>query len=480
LAGLEVALVPDADEAGRKAMAAIAQQLLKLGCTLTLIDSADRPAKWDIADHHGSAAELVAWMRGRAKPIQAPTVKPPERLQTSPEPGAQVYAQAAPRGSLAVLWGEYGLARKATGRPYANSSNVRLIVAGVGDMDLYYDAFALRVMCGARAWDDEHLAQFHDHIQSKLGIAEMAKGTVQEGVLAYAYQHPRHPVRAWLDSLAWDEQSRVPQLFAQGFGARNTEYTRAVSRCFMIGMVARIFAPGCKADSMPILEGPQGAGKSSALKILGGPYYAEIHESMTSKDFYLAITGWMLCEISELNSMRQKDVEYVKGVISTAVDVYRKPYGHNTERVPRQCVFAGTTNSDEWNSDDTGARRFWPIRCGRINLEWLSEHREQLFAEALQLYREGQDWWTVPAAEAEIQRAARRRGDLWEEMIANYCLGRSVVTLSMVADAIGVRASEASTQDYVRIASLVKNLGFRKTQKREGDRIVKSWVRVPT
>jgi putative DNA primase/helicase len=212
----------------------------------------------------------------------------------------------------------------------------------------------------------------------------------------YAFHRQRNPPKEWLESLEWDREERLWCLLSKGLGATHDDYSAAVGRCFMVGMVARVMNPGCKVDCMPIFEGSQGLGKSTALKIIGGPYFAEIHESITSKDFYLAIAGKMLCEISELHAFRRAEIERIKGIITTATDRFRVPFGTFAADHPRSCVFAGTTNLDDWNTDETGARRFWPVRCFDIDRDWLSEHRHQIFAEAVHRYVAGESWWDVP------------------------------------------------------------------------------------
>jgi predicted P-loop ATPase len=171
---------------------------------------------------------------------------------------------------------------------------------------------------------------------------------------------------------------------------------------------------------MPILEGSQGTGKSSALRVLGGEWFAECHESITTKDFYQVLKGAWLVEISEMHSFDRSEVERIKGIISCAVDRYRAPYGRNAEDHPRQSVFAGTTNRDDWQRDDTGARRFWAVRCGAIDTAWLAVHRDQLFAEAVARFRAGESWWSVPSAEAAAEADERRPRDTWEDALRSF------------------------------------------------------------
>src|SRR5690606_16976269 len=156
-------------------------------------------------------------------------------------------------------------------------------------------------------------------------------------------------------SLKWDGTSRIERLMIEGFGTLDSQYYREISRCFLISIAARICEPGCKVDTMPVFEGPQGNRKSSALRALGGKFFTECHEKVTSKDFYSVLHGHFLVEIAEMDAFSGAQVETIKGVISNQVDRYRLPYDKHATSNPRQCVFAGTTNRRDWNRDETGA-----------------------------------------------------------------------------------------------------------------------------
>ena len=161
---------------------------------------------------------------------------------------------------------------------------------------------------------------------------------------------------------------------------------------------------------MPVLEGSQGTFKSTGLPILGGKWFAEVHQSIDSKDFYLALSGKLLLEISEMHSFSKAEVERLKGVMSCQVDRYRAPYERRAADHPRRCVFAGTTNRDDWNRDETGARRFWPVVCGHIDLDWLTGHRDQLLAEAVYKFKKG-----ATGGKSRVNTpSANRTRDVWK------------------------------------------------------------------
>jgi hypothetical protein len=215
----------------------------------------------------------------------------------------------------------------------------------------------------------------------------------------------------------WDGVERLKDLMTLGFGIvyaprddeeeaerleheETEKYIVAVGRNFLIGAIARALRPGCKVDTMPIFMGPQGAFKSTAMGIIGGPFYREISEPPTSKDFYMQLQGVWIGEVAELASISGTKVETakVKAMLSRQTDNFRPPYGRESRDYPRRVVFAGTSNPSGTGSlrDETGNRRYDPVACGTIDLEWLRTNRDQLIAEALKEYENGASWWEVP------------------------------------------------------------------------------------
>ena len=147
-----------------------------------------------------------------------------------------------------------------------------------------------------------------------------------------------------------------------------------------------------------------------------------------------------------MHSFTKAEVERLKGVMSCQVDRYRAPYERRAADHPRRCVFAGTTNRDDWNRDETGARRFWPVVCGHIDLDWLTQHRDQLLAEAVYKFKNGATWWEVPREHAEREQDARRVEDPWQPIIADWLIGRTETTTNEILQPLHPRWTRPDDQ----------------------------------
>lgn len=189
----------------------------------------------------------------------------------------------------------------------------------------------------------------------------------------------------YLRKTVWDKEPRLDSWLTKAYGAPEDEYHKAVGANFWKGMVKRIIQPGCKFDTVLILEGKQGCGKSTSLSIIGGAWHLETTLRADSKDFFLQFKGKLIVEFSEGETMSRTETKNMKAMISTQVDTYRAPYGRVMKDVPRRCVFAMSTNQDEYLKDESGNRRFYPVEVvlPMVNFKWLKENRDQLFAEAL-------------------------------------------------------------------------------------------------
>lgn len=389
--------------------------------------------------------------------------------------------------STMVRWSDLGLELSDRGVPHPNLDNATRILERHPAMlgAFWFDEFLGRVLTTwdspdePREWSDSDDVRLALWMQRTISIGKMAVGTARDAVTAAAMQNRRNECTEWLRAQRWDGVRRLHQFIAIGFGAEQNAYTEAVGRCWLVSMVARALNPGCKVDTMPVFEGAQGARKSSGLEALVGKrWFAEAAESVMSKDFFQTLQGKLLVEIAEMDTFSRAEVAAVKRVITCKVDRYRAPYGRRAEDHPRMCVFAGTTNEDEYLRDATGARRFWPVRCGDVDTEWLTKWRGQLFAEAVKLYDAGTPWWDVPVDDARHEQEQRRVSDEWEHLIADWLGMNMETTVSEVLEgALKITPDCWDRQTQMRVASVLKAIGWRKKgDARRNGRVVKVWA----
>lgn len=505
LAGRRVLLWPDADPPGVEAMQGVAGVLLPLGCVLGRVEAEGLPDGYDAADAvaaglHG--APLRDWLRARERVIEL-HVDPPQEPQRVHAPGNIIggtFDQTPPPDdtphpaeipeafSAAALVQHAGIKVTKHG-PHQNLSNaVRMVRAMIEQRhlsELWWDEFLQQVRYQGAEWADRDTLALTTDLQHNFAFEKLGTGLVDQAVSLVAWEQRRNCAKEWLQALRWDGTERLSYLLAEGFGTARTDYTMAVGRCFVMGMAARVLMPGCKLDYLPVFEGEQGVMKSQALAVIGGPWFTETMESVTSKDFYLSLQGKMLVEIAEFSSFRRAESEAIKAAISRPTDRFRVPYEKRPADHPRSCAFAATTNDTEWNLDPTGARRFWPVRCGSIVLEWIAHAREQLFAEAVALLGRvsisastaervaaGAAWWDVPTPEARVEQDARYQSDTVATGMRLYVEAQREPFTTLHVLQYGLRVEGAQLYDRAlqsRVRAQLLHWGYRNGVK-DGER----------
>lgn len=323
-----------------------------------------------------------------------------------------------------------------------------------------------------RVLSDADVISLQEHLQLA-GLATLSKDTTHNAADVIARENSFHPVCDWLRGLEWDGVPRLDNWLCRYMGAEDSPYTRQVGRMFLIGMVARVKMPGCKMDYILILEGAQGAAKSTALAILGGRWFSDSMPDLRfGKDVSQHIRGKWLIEIPELEGMRKAEVTQLKAFLSRRKEQYRPSYGRREVFEDRQCVFAGSTNETEYLRDGTGNRRFWPVKvAASIDIEALIRDRDQLFAEAWDALGWGEHWWPDRNFEREYMREEqekRRELDPWLDAVREAVHLEDCVTVQLVAEAIDIPLTALDRQKQMRIAACLKELGFERRHRRKG------------
>jgi predicted P-loop ATPase len=326
-------------------------------------------------------------------------------------------------------------------------------------------------LTGQVEWCNEPLCDSdYVDIQTMIEQAGFApsKTDIPAAVARTALFNKYHPIRDYLDALKWDGTKRLDRFLHILFGAADGPYERAVGAKWMIGAVARVYQPGCKMDTMLVLEGPQGLKKSTALRTLfGAAYFTEmVNELRDHKRFVEQIAGKWVVEFAELSALRKADVELVKAIITMQVDKTRPSYGRHTVEYLRQCVLAASVNpkaGQGYLTDSTGNRRFWPVACTKIDLSRLERKRDQLWAEAVSRFRDGEQWWLTDeeAKLAVREQDSRMQGDAWEDTIANYLTpGFAYTSAQLLIEAIKMPIAQHDQRAKDRVAGIMADLGW--------------------
>lgn len=353
--------------------------------------------------------------------------------------------------------------------------------------------------CAGDAFHEDH------HVEAvQIWFAKRAhepnKAALIDAIHHAARQRSYHAVRAYLERVrgTWDG---IDRNLADYLGAAPTPYHRAVCAKWLRSAVARAMIPGDKADTMLILEGEQGWRKSTALKALCPDvrwFYEAASRDVGGKDFMQDMNGKWFCEVPEVDQLiRSRDESELKALLTRTSDNYRPSYARKSQDFPRQLVFAGTTNKDDYLRDETGNRRYWVVRCGTegpVLDGAICDDRDQLWAQALAEYEAGQArrragedvavWWLTPAEEAmaRSEQADRLEGDPWTEAVRDWLDARGTEPFT-IRDVLGglpgaKPAADQTQADFNRMAKVLRKMGLRDRRARVGGDMRRVWSAV--
>lgn len=278
---------------------------------------------------------------------------------------------------------------------------------------------------GRSTWTDTDDAGLRHYIEKRYGLS--GKERVLDAFALCAQANSFHRVKSYLDGLVWDGTPRLDTILTDYLGAVDSIYTRAVARKSLCAAIARVYKPGTKFDTAPVLVGAQGIGKTTFLAKLGGAYHIEVEMSFKGKETAELIQGYWIVEMGELKGFSRAEMADVRQFMSRTEDVYREPYGRRTKAFPRQCIFFGTTNDYGFLRDHTGNRRFLPVDVGVVNAEKnifsdLDQEVDQVWAEAKARWQVGEPLHLTgdAAAEAVAQQEEHKEINPREGMICEF------------------------------------------------------------
>lgn len=325
-------------------------------------------------------------------------------------------------------------------------------------------------------WEDHHDALTAEWLQRR-GIC-VSVATAATAVDVVAAENRWHPVREYLNGLKWDGKRRIDSWLNEYANAERCAYTEAVGSRWLISAVARIFSPGSQTDSVLVLEGRQGAGKSSAFRALAGAgewFTDEVPElGRNSSEVAMHIQGIWIVEFSELDALSRAQVTRVRSFVTRRVDRFRRPYDRRALNAPRQCVFAGSINDRTYLRDEHGARRFWPIAVDNVDVEGIARDRDQIWAEAAAAYWAGRIWHIsesetslIEAAKAE--QADRFEQDPWHELILSWCGNKESVSIGeILRECLEIDLKDWNQSLKRRVSSCLTAAGWTSFQHRIG------------
>lgn len=332
--------------------------------------------------------------------------------------------------------------------------------------------------CDLGEWSDADTARTRIWLGQHFGISPKASD-VDDAVMVMATANKFHPVRDYLRSLKWDFQPRLDTWLWKYLGAQAIEgdemakmheerYIALAGRFWMIGAVARVMCPPVKMDNVLILEGLQGLGKSTALKILGGDWFSDTHFALGDKDGYQQMQGVWIYELAELDALNKAEATRIKQFLGAREDRFRPSYGRRAQTFVRQCVFAGTTNpTGAYLKDATGNRRFWPVMCTAADFEALQRDRDQLWAEAVVQFDAGVRWWPDETQVDAFREEQEKRfdADAWESIIEEWLLDvqrkfESHTIAEVMQGALRMDVHQIKPPEQKRVAAILSRLGW--------------------
>lgn len=329
---------------------------------------------------------------------------------------------------------------------------------------------------------DARLALLREDIERRFGFSP-ATDSLAQAIIGVASERTYHPVREYLEGLTWDHASRLTSITTTMLEAEPSAINNAMVRAWFISAVARAYKPGCKVDTSLVLVGAQGARKSSFFRALGGEWFADTAIDLESKDAMQQVNAAWVYELGEIDHVTSRaHAGRIKSFMTSQQDKYRLPFGRSISTVLRSNVIVGTTNEAQFLMDPTGARRFWCVTVGRIDVDAVQAARDQLWAEAVVAYKAGEQWWLDESLEGDHREAAETFSviDPWEEIVRAAIVDDTelITAKRILVDVLKIEPGRIRKADEMRLGNVLRRLGYDRKSVRTPDGTQKAWLPV--
>lgn len=303
----------------------------------------------------------------------------------------------------------------------------------------------------------------------------LSKDDVLDAIKMVARAHPYHAVRTWLREEPWDGIEAIREMPLM-LGAEDSPLNRLLLRKWVMSAAKRALEPGCKVDTVLVLVGGQGTQKSTFFEVMAStPWYCDSKLEIGTDDAYERLKGVWLYELSELDALRRREWTTTKAFISGKEDKLHRRYDRLHHHHKRDCVLVGTTNSSQFLDDETGARRFWPISVGKIDIAAVRAARRRIWSEAVAAVDAGEQWWLTPEEDQWLRTGQDpfTSSDDWAGAVLRWVEDRAepFQIAQVLEDGVKKPLGQHSVVDAMRVGKILRAAGFTDT-KRHG---IKYW-----
>lgn len=386
-----------------------------------------------------------------------------------------------------------GFARDKNGEIEATLDNVMRAVEAPEwtGTDFAYDEFFGSIVRARRAAGEWRPLEDADYVAlrrwlEKRGFKSIGRELIRDAVLGVAWHNRFDSAADWLNGLVWDGVPRVETMLADYFAVEDTPYARAVGRYWMTAHAGRVLDPGCQADMVPVLVGPQNAGKSSACAALSPTPDAYLKIDLDHKDADLSrkMRGKVIGELDELRGFKGRTAEANKAWVTQRFEEWTPKYQEFATKLQRRLVFVGTSNPDDFLDDPTGERRWLPFRVGTIAHAKLAAVRDQLWAEGAVLWRANGVEWQAAYELAKAVHQSFKASDIWADAVLRWtderlargesCEKLQIETIAL--DALGLSAARMSKADDARLRKVLQETGFEESRPWRAGKRPRVWT----